>query len=421
MAASNQLPFPLVTKQHILNCSYHAWHARYRSLTPKTRLVPLPSAFVEYLRADGIVLPPEHAPAHSSGPDTGTSNDLEASDNEDSDPSQEWPETHASTVSTIQSLGGRVAPKLNWSAPKDATWINPTNSMECRSANDVYMMLKSSDFVTHDLEHAFDGCADGTADAVGVPYYLVLRKWVSAWNPSVEFRCFVRRRKLIGLCQRDLNHYNFLFELRPTIVQLVHQFFKEKLRDSFPDESFVFDVYVPQPYNRVWLVDFNPWAVRTDPILFSWKELLEMEDPFDPVEEINDLSESAEAPEGSFVRLPLRTRSPTLDADSVLRPTMPPTPDESVSSSEDPDDSAHSLLGGRTLELRLIHKSDPEAYTFNTPQYSAHKLPKDVVDASSGGYDAEQLKDFSQKWQELVRTGEMQSNKEEVSDTDGKG
>jgi len=52
-----------------------------------------------------------------------------------------------------------VVPKLDWSAPKDATWISATNSMECRTPNDVYL-LKSSDFITHDLEQAFDGCED---------------------------------------------------------------------------------------------------------------------------------------------------------------------------------------------------------------------------------------------------------------------
>jgi len=31
-----------------------------------------------------------------------------------------------------------------------------------------------------------------------------------------------------------------------------------------------------------------------------------------------------------------------------------------------------------TPELRLVKRDDPEAYSFNTPQYSAHKLPKEV-------------------------------------------
>ncbi|CAM6031899.1 unnamed protein product, partial [Sphagnum compactum] len=73
-----------------------------------------------------------------------------------SDPSTEWSDVHENIAAAIQALGGKVVPKLNWSAPKDATWINATISMDCQTPNDIYLMLKSSDFITHDLEHPFD-------------------------------------------------------------------------------------------------------------------------------------------------------------------------------------------------------------------------------------------------------------------------
>ena len=372
--------------------------------------MPLTRPFLDYLRADGILLPPEpsdNTPATSTDAFDSTSSD---SDDESEELFTLWQDVHQTICKTIDELGGRVAPKLNWSAPKDATWINPTNSMECRSANDVYMMLKSSDFVTHDLEHAFDDCVSGQDSSQGdekLVYNLVLRKWVSAWNPSVEFRCFVRRRKLLGICQRDLNHYEFLFELRPTILTLVQEFFDQQLRDSFTEENFAFDIYVPQPYTKVWLVDINPWALRTDPILFSWKELLEMDEPQDALQEIES-TDSEESPSDSFVRLSIGSPQSAEVEESRLRPAALPTPSPSASSSSSLESAEESWTTG-TLKLRLIRKSDPEAYSFNTPQYSAHKLPKDVVDASSGAYDAEQLKDFSNKWQELVQQGQAQS------------
>ena len=34
-------------------------------------------------------------------------------------------------------------------------------------------------------------------------------------------------------------------------------------------------------------------------------------------------------------------------------------------------------------EVRLVEKDDPEAYQFSATKYSAHKLPKEVVDAST--------------------------------------
>ena len=181
-------------------------------------------------------------------------------------------------------------PKLNWSAPKDACWISATNSMECRSANDVYLLLKSSDFVVHDLEQVFEGVVavndndddkedeedekDGEqekeeeeeeeeeegkeaeqeeeeTDAPAIrrsrhqqqaysqiPYHLILRKSIPALNPALEFRCFVRARTLLCLCQRDLNHYPFLPSLVPQLRGLIQDFFTKNLQTSFPDPKY---------------------------------------------------------------------------------------------------------------------------------------------------------------------------------------
>jgi hypothetical protein len=63
-------------------------------------------------------------------------------------------------------------------------------------------------------------------------------------------------------------------------------------------------------------------------------------------------------------------------------------------------------------EFRLVNRDDPEAYGFRSPQYSAHKLPRDVVDASR--YGADGLKEFSQQWKEaLQRQTEADSGESE--------
>lgn len=70
--------------------------------------------------------------------------------------------------------------------------------LKCTTVDDVYLLLKSSDFVTHDLDHAYDDCADADLGDVRSPeYQLVLKKWF-AMPRSHEFRCFVRGRRLIG-------------------------------------------------------------------------------------------------------------------------------------------------------------------------------------------------------------------------------
>jgi D123 len=351
------LPFPPLKKSHILNCSYHSWHPRYRAFTPKARLIPLTTPFLDYLRADGIVLPHDQPTSNDRGAgvsdaDSGIFSEEDAdsdSDGDEEDPAAEWRDLHNTIEATIHALGGKAIPKLNWSAPKDATWINASGTMECQSAEDVYLLLKSSNFVTHDLEHAFDGCVDADRpDLDDVPYFLVLRKYFQL-NPSVEFRCFVKERKLIGICQRELNYFEFLSKMETDLRNIMVDFFESKLRDTFPDESFTFDVYIPPPHNQVWLIDINPWAIRTDPLLFSWLELL------------------------------------TMDVGEI----------------EDDDSDAEAEAGLTFPELRLIKRDDPEAYNFSTQQYGAHKLPKDVVDASRVG--GAQLREMADQWRELIQ------------------
>ena len=318
---------------------------------------------------------------------------------------------HLAIKATIAELGGKVVPKLNWSAPKDATWISATNSMECRTPNDVYLLLKSSDFVTHDLEHWDDDTVeepsngdgkfnDKSKDVEEVPYHLVLRKYILL-NPSVEFRCFVRRRRLIALCQRDLNHFDFLFRMEDKLRDTIQAFFDEKLKESFPDESFVFDVYVPPPHDRVWLIDFNPWAQRTDPLLFSWLELLTMPEP---------TSGAAE----EVVRLPIRAAASTAGANGAHHDGL--ADDEDGEEEEDDDDEDEDEADEELSfpEFRMVRRDDPEAYSFNTPQFSAHKLPREVVDASAGG--AGSMREFAESWKDILAKRQAQDQEDDSED-----
>ncbi|KAJ5768931.1 hypothetical protein N7520_003490 [Penicillium odoratum] len=412
----DRLPFPPITYSHILHCSYHDWHPRYRTLAPKSRVIPLTTEFITYLRADGIVLPPEPIrPRDDDDLDTFSDSGEEAED-----PSIEWADIHKQIKDTISEFG-KVTPKLNWSAPKDATFMAATNDTKCATPNDVYLLLKSSDFITHDLEHPFDDCVpDNTETTNGeasetpavdslvpdVPYHLVLRKYAN-FNPSLEFRCFVRNRKLLCMCQRDLNHFDFLFEMRDMFRSRIQAFFDEKLRDTFPDPNFVFDVYVPAPHQRVWLVDINPWAQRTDPLLFSWLEILRMKDPIGfEEEEYDDLN-------GGFVRISLRDGS-IMTSDEVTSGVVEEVEDDSEDEqkAEEGDDDLAPFLP----EVRLVKKNDPEAYQFSTPQYSAHKVPKDLVDASLAGPGG--MSEFMGKWQEILARQCMQQQQDESSDSE---
>jgi len=108
---------------------------------------------------------------------------------------------------TITELEGAVFPKLNWSCPKDAAWIMSGNSLRCSSADEVLLLLKSSDRAMYDIESALQDCVDevvagqSPAGLDQVPLLdgrvLALRKWHDL-KPGREFRCFVYEHKIIG-------------------------------------------------------------------------------------------------------------------------------------------------------------------------------------------------------------------------------
>ncbi|GAO49688.1 hypothetical protein G7K_3834-t1 [Saitoella complicata NRRL Y-17804] len=336
----NAASFPPVTGAHVLNCSFSSWYSLYKPLTPKSRVIkPLPKEFLQYLDADGIHLPGREDThieelSDAEGDESDASSNASFSTASDAgDPSTSFPSLDAQIRTTIAELDGAVLPKLNWSSPQDATWISADNTMKCTSASDVYIMLKSSDFINHDLDHPFDDC--DKKEGLPFEYELVLRKWFEI-VPSMEFRCFVRSRTLLGISQRDSNHYDFLANIEIQLTELIESFFEEKLKKTFPDPDFVFDVYVTQSLERVWLIDINAFSPSTDTLLFTWPEILDM-------------------PHG------------------------------------DGDEEAEEI------DFRLVHKGD-NVGTFNAPAYSAHRVPKDVVDASSGADIAE----FAEKWRKLV-------------------
>ena len=172
--------------------------------------------------------------------------------------------------------------KLNWSSPKDAIWMVHNNSVKCCGLSDIYLLLKSSDFVAHDLTQPFKDCedadsqnSDSSQNSQNVKYVLVLRKWRDI-NPGIEFRCFVRDGHLIALSQRDnTNYYDHISHQKSSIITDIATFFREFIHDKFPLKSFVFDVLRPGK-DQVKLVDFNPFGVTTDGLFFEWDELTEL-------------------------------------------------------------------------------------------------------------------------------------------------
>lgn len=276
-----------VSNDDILSCQYSHWYPRYKDHVahPVTILRPLPQAFLDYLESDGIELPigASHESALFQEPTPNSDNEYsdwetDADPGLRNDPTEAFADLYLQIKQTIADYKS-VAPKLNWSAPQDATWIMTNKTMQCFSPSDLFLLLKSSDYINHDLYHAFEGLEQPK----NLEFELVLRKWVN-FNPSMEFRCFVKDRQLVAISQRDLNYYAFLDEASDEIREMIGVFFDDVLLPRADSNSFVFDVYIPKPLNRVYLVDINPFWRKTDSLLFSWHELATMTPPNDHID-----------------------------------------------------------------------------------------------------------------------------------------
>ena len=305
---------------------YGTWYPLFRKHAPKSTVIDIDAVQPELLHwfeAETFVLPDGSGPSTSSlsnhtncsSSSLSTLSDAtdEADDDEEDDGEKaiRLPSLDAAIRAVVDKYdGGPVFPKLNWSAPLDAGFMLPGNNLQCLHPEDVYLLLKSSEFVGRDLEqishvHATSfsaetdigsgttGSCDGqldiaahagahTSDAKAsyrIRPQLVLKKWFQ-FARSYEFRCFVRAHHLIAISQRDVTFYDHLQSphLQSQIRSAIWAFWENVLdaarrRQQWPLADYVFDVYLTKDLARVWLVDINAWLPRTDPLLWSFDEL----------------------------------------------------------------------------------------------------------------------------------------------------
>ncbi|VDD76293.1 unnamed protein product [Mesocestoides corti] len=146
-----------------------------------------------------------------------------------------FPDFESKVNKAISSLGGMAFPKLNWSAPKDAAWINFGSCLKCTSAADLLVLLKASDFISHDIYAPFALCDEASKSQEEPRLKVILRAW-RLIRPETEFRCFIRSKRLYD----------------------------------------VMDVYIKNEFKSsmsVKLLDFNVFGLPTDGLLFEWTEL----------------------------------------------------------------------------------------------------------------------------------------------------
>uniref|UniRef100_A0A9J8BWZ0 Translation initiation factor eIF2 assembly protein n=2 Tax=Cyprinus carpio TaxID=7962 RepID=A0A9J8BWZ0_CYPCA len=213
-------------KEQVVNCQFSVWYPLFKKHTIKSLILPIPQNVIDYLLDDGTL---------------------------------------------VMNIQYPQYPSSLCVPPQDANWIALNSSLQCQSLSDIFLLFKSSDFITHDLTQPFLHCSDDSPDPT-INYELVLRKW-SELIPGAEFRCFVKENKVIAISQRDYTqHYQHIAKQEASISSSILGFFRDHIQYRFPDEDFVLDVYRDSS-GRVWLIDFNPFGEVTDSLLFTWEEL----------------------------------------------------------------------------------------------------------------------------------------------------
>nr|CAB3229165.1 cell division cycle protein 123 homolog [Phallusia mammillata] len=260
----------------IRNCRFSNWYLKFTELTMKSLVIPLSEEFVEYLKDNGTLVLPDgfsidnNYDREEEDSDNNLSHWNEQVENQEEVVAPRFPDLLEHIMRCIQELGGKVFPKLTWSAPKDASWMTH-NSLKCTNAGEVLLLLKSSDFVMHDLTSAFSACEDFN-DQPFKEHQLVLRKWANL-VPGMEFRCFVKNNCVHAISQRHCKqYYDYLERDKNDLAVDIRQFVERKIIGKFPDTNYVVDVYKKRD-NRMWIIDFNPFNKTTDSLLFTWDEL----------------------------------------------------------------------------------------------------------------------------------------------------
>ncbi|XP_077194059.1 translation initiation factor eIF2 assembly protein isoform X1 [Paroedura picta] len=351
-------------KEQVLNCQFSFWYPHFKSQTIRSIILPLPQNVQDYLLDDGTLVVSGREDLPTCSQEDGDCDEAEEnqwSDDENTTTltAPEFPEFALKVQEAISALGGSVFPKLNWSAPRDACWIAMNSSLKCKCISDIFLLFKSSDFITRDFTQPFIHCNDDSPDP-NLQYELVLRKWCEL-IPGAEFRCFVKENKLIGISQRDYTqYYEHISKQKEEICRCIQEFFKKHIQYKFFDEDFVFDVY-RDSRGRVWLIDFNPFGEVTDSLLFTWEEVLSG----------NNLKD--EQSEGAAMEQESTTSSPAIPLDSAPNAPQNAAPEEIGNLS--PKTAYQDCPSFRCTNSNLTVQPSP---------YLSCRLPKDFVDLSTG-------------------------------------
>ncbi|KAG7199970.1 hypothetical protein KM043_014398 [Ampulex compressa] len=247
-------------------CSFTSWYPQFCKYALKAVMIPIPENIVQYLENDAFLLPLEVS--KSLPEDAKWADGLPVADEETDECQPTFPEFSQKIQDVIDEYGA-VFVKSNWSSPSDAVWVAPTKTLICKTLEEIYLLLKSSDKIATDLQTVKSLANNGNP----LHCCLVLKQWYDI-NPCTEFRCFVVEKELVGISQRDISQYHSYNESEKYNIQTdIKSLFNERIKDKFELNNYSFDV-VRYKKDKVKIVDFGPLDQSvTKGTLFTYEEL----------------------------------------------------------------------------------------------------------------------------------------------------
>lgn len=181
----------------------------------------------------------------------------------------------------FKRLPGPVFVRLGSRSPKDAVYWEKDTLAVSTPKEAIQLLTAGSERMYEDLQ-------------LGLTYdynpHIFLRQWIKL-EDWVEFRCFMKNRKLVGISQYyHRKRYPEIVDEWDTIQWAIETFFNSFFRTASHLDDVVFDVYMVRlgggrSYNscncasspwtswRVRLLEINPYWNLTDPAMFTWPEL----------------------------------------------------------------------------------------------------------------------------------------------------
>ncbi|CAO1632225.1 unnamed protein product [Sympodiomycopsis kandeliae] len=458
--SSATLPPLTPIRTALLSTRFSSWYPALRKISPKATIIDVKALqpdFFDWLEEDGLILPRGSGSGVIGGEDdeldADTSDDDDDDDEEAPPPPRDFSTLDEKIRTVIEKYDGEVFPKLDWSAPRDAAWILPEQTLKCTTPADVYLLLKSSDFVAKDISQLEElkGESISAPDPVSVEerldslqlntstsdhstsspppcsLNLIIKRHFNL-NPSHEFRCFVRSNQFVAITQRDGTYYPFLQDAR-TQKEIRHKlfhFWTQHLQHSFSIKDYVFDVYFTRDRSKVFLVDVNPYIPRTDALLWDWEELekraqrswIRSSSPLSPSLSstrvgVNETPTTVGQDENDNLDISPGSNS---DSEADSYDSLTGSSSSSEESDEDPrgEPFVRIYTDGRPPTthysprppprqhrilpaLRLLtSEAESSAAGGRGPTYASNMVPKDMIDVSSG----RGVEEFAKIWSE---------------------